>query len=78
MKKGRISLDYLNDMLEAALYARQFVKDLSIEQFKTDLRTQFAVIRALEIIGEAGKKIPSQVKAQHPEIPWRLITGMRD
>jgi uncharacterized protein with HEPN domain len=43
-----------------------------------DVKTSFAVIRTLEIIGEATKHIPSAVRQRYPEIPWRAMAGMRD
>lgn len=46
--------------------------------FYADRRTQDAVIRNLEIIGEAAKNLSEATKARSPTIPWRLITGMRD
>ena len=56
----------------------EFVGDLSTEEFTRDTKTAFAVIRALETIGEAAKHIPDHIRARSPGIPWRLITGMRD
>lgn len=78
MKEGRSYRDYLADMLEAMDKARQFVEGMSFDQFSGDDKTVYAVIRALEIIGEAAKRIPAEVKAQQGGIPWREIAGMRD
>jgi len=78
MKKERSHQDYLTDMLDAMSKARQFVAGMSFEQFSTDDKTVYAVIRALEIVGEATKKIPPEVRALRPNIPWREIAGMRD
>lgn len=58
--------------------ASKFVKDLNYDSFVKDRKTVYAVIRALEIIGEATKNIPSGVKNQYPEIPWKDMAGMRD
>jgi len=78
MKEGRSYRDYLADMLEAIGKARQFVEGMSFDQFSKDDKTIYAVIRALEIVGEAAKRIPAEVKAQRADIPWREIAGMRD
>ena len=78
MKEGRSYQDYLADMLDAVSKARQFVAGMSFEQFSSDDKTTFAVIRALEIVGEAAKKIPPEARSLRPEIPWREIAGMRD
>ena len=69
---------YLDDILDAAVKGINFIANMTYEDFKEDEKTQFALIRALEIIGEASKKIPSDIKTQSTEIPWREISGMRD
>ncbi len=78
MKEGRSYRDYLADMLDSMDKARQFVEGMSFEQFARDDKTVFAVIRALEIIGEASKKIPPEVRTRQAQLPWREIAGMRD
>lgn len=70
--------EYLNDILEASRNARSFVVGISYEQFVADIQKVYAVTRALEIIGEAAKKIPATVRKRYPEIPWRSVAGMRD
>ena len=70
--------DYLQDMLEATEKVAVFIAGMTEAAFRADERTQFAVVRALEILGEASKKIPASFKAGHSEIPWREIAGMRD
>lgn len=78
MKSDRLSADYLQDMLEASIKAADFIKDMTFNEFNNDEKTQYAVVRALEIIGEAAKKVTQPVKDQNPRIPWRTIAGMRD
>jgi uncharacterized protein with HEPN domain len=78
MKRARTHTDYLEDILEAARKAEEFVRDVSFEDFEGNDEKVFAVVRALEIVGEAAKKIPAIVRRQHPDVPWRDMAGMRD
>ncbi len=65
----------LNDIRENIALARSFVADMSLEQFSADIRTIYAVIRSLEIISEASRRLPADVKARHPEISWADVAG---
>lgn len=69
---------YLLDMLNAARLVQLFVADMNAADFAADIKTQSAVIRQLEIIGEAAKRISAERREQHPSIPWRSMAGMRD
>jgi uncharacterized protein with HEPN domain len=74
----RKEMDYIKDMLEAAGKAAIYCKDLNYEEFSNDIKTQDAVIRNIEILGEAAKKVSKNIRDIYPEIPWKNITGMRD
>ena len=77
MAKQDVS-DYLNDILQAIVAISNFTKNITYEDFEKDLKTQYAVIKAIEIIGEAARSIPYDFKRNHPKIPWKNIVGMRD
>jgi uncharacterized protein with HEPN domain len=70
--------DYLRDILDAIDKVQQFIKDMNFESFKKDDKTKFAVIRGLEIIGEATKHISEEIRINYPEVPWKEMAGMRD
>jgi uncharacterized protein with HEPN domain len=69
---------YLEDILKAINSIEDFVRDLTFNEFSKDKKTVDAVIRNLEIIGEASKHIPSDIRGKHREIPWKSMSGMRD
>jgi len=74
----RAYMDYLQDMLENAERASQFTGGMSFESFSKDGKTVYAVIRAVEIIGEAARNVPENIRSKYPEIPWRDVAGMRN
>ncbi len=78
MTTGRSALDYLDDILDAVSKAEEFVLGMDYDAFAGDAKTHFAVVRCLEIIGEAAKNIPSVVRSRYPNIPWREMAGIRD
>jgi len=70
--------DYLNDIIEASGKIELFIKGKTYKTFFDDEKTQLAVIRCLEIIGEAVKKIPAAIKQKYPKVPWKDMAGMRN
>jgi uncharacterized protein with HEPN domain len=70
--------DYVYDITNAIEEALAFVDQMQYEDFINDDKTLFAVIRALEIIGEAAKNIPSPIREKYTSIPWQYILGMRN
>jgi uncharacterized protein with HEPN domain len=69
---------YLEDILEAAGAAREFVTGMGKDELGRDRRTRDAVVRNLEIIGEAAKKLPAQTRRDYPEVEWKKLAGLRD
>ncbi|MFV1965834.1 MAG: DUF86 domain-containing protein [Pirellulaceae bacterium] len=78
MKQSRDHRDHLDDIFLAARKAIEFVKGTDYEHFLLDDKTAYAVVRALEILGEATKRIPAEIRDRFPEIPWRSMAGIRD
>ena len=78
MYNKREMIDFIEDTLNVIEKAELFIADMTYEEFIKDEKTIFAVIRAIEIIGEALKHVPSEFRQKFSEIPWRDITGMRD
>ena len=66
------------DILSSIQEIEDFTKGMSFKEFIRDRRTINAVIRSLEVMGEAAKKIPLEIRNKYPEIPWKYIAGMRD
>ncbi len=66
------------DLLQSIEEIYEFIGNMSFDEFLMDKKTQNAVIRSLEFIGEAAKKIPVEIKDKYSDIPWRYMAGMRD
>jgi uncharacterized protein with HEPN domain len=78
MSPEREVRDYLNDILQSITDIQIFIDDMPFDQFCADRKTINAVIRSLEIIGEATKKIPDDIRGLNPDLPWIEIAAMRD
>ena len=76
--KPREYRDYLQDMLDSIDGIKSFVGDMTLEDFAKDKKTINAVVRGIEIIGEATKKFSKSLKEKYPSIPWKKMAGMRD
>lgn len=65
----RIYTDYLRDILDAATKAEQFIEGMTLAEFVSDDKTNYAAVRALTIIGEAAKKLPNALRSRYPDVP---------
>ncbi len=70
--------DYFQDILDAVNEVKEFTQGMDFEAFINDKKTINAVVRSFEVIGEASKKIPEDVRNTYPTIPWKKMAGMRD
>ena len=75
MKKDKA---YLEDILDAISDIEVFITNINETEFYRNKEKKFAVVRALEIIGEAAKNLSKELRAKYKEIPWKDIAGMRD
>ncbi len=69
---------YIKDILAAMESIEAFTEGMTLKAFQADDKTASAVMRKLEIIGEAAKQVPDEVRAAYPDIPWKEMAGMRD
>ena len=69
---------FVEDMIEFAHKALSYNKDVEKESFVSRSLTYDATLRSIELIGEAANNVPKEVQAEHPEIEWRLIIGVRN
>jgi len=76
--KDRDLRDYVNDLIEACEDILLFTEGMSYSDFACDRKTINAVIRSLEVIGEATKSLPISFRNNYPNIPWKQMAGMRD
>jgi uncharacterized protein with HEPN domain len=71
-------LDFVEDIIDAMNKSEILIENVTFKQFESEFRINYAVVRALEIIGEATKRLPESIRAQYPNIPWKGMAGMRD
>ena len=69
---------YLRDILDLAVLIQSHLAGQTREAFQADIKTQDAVIRRFEIIGEAANRLSPEAQAAMPEVPWKLVRGMRN
>ena len=69
---------YLRHVLDAICRIQEYTRDITYKNFLNNHLRQDATIRQIEVIGEAVKKLSSELKERHPEIPWKDVAGMRD
>lgn len=69
---------YLKDILQNMGDAEEFIQGFSYDQFVSDKKTLNAVLRSIEVIGEAAKNVPDEIRTKYPSVPWKEMAGMRD
>lgn len=77
-KPGRQYLHYLEDILLSMKRISEYLQGLDVETFKEDYKTVDAVVRNFEIIGEASKNLPLELKEKYPNLPWDQMYRLRN
>lgn len=75
---NRNEIVFIEDILECIQKIQNYIKNITETEFQNDSEKQGAIIRRIEIMGEATKKISSQTRKKYPNIPWKEMAGMRD
>lgn len=78
MSSNRDFRDYRIDMRDALESIQEFTLGMTYEEFCSDKKTTYAVTRAFEILGEAAKHIDEEIRGKFPQVPWKMVAGMRD
>jgi uncharacterized protein with HEPN domain len=78
MKVKRKAADFIDDMARVIDDIENFIKGMDYDGFFGDRKTTMAVVRCLEILGEAAKHVPQVIKHKNPGIPWKKINGLRN
>ena len=76
--KDRELRDYINDLIQSCEDILSFTEGMSYSDFVSDKKTVNAVIRSLEVIGEATKNLPESFRSNYPDVSWKQMAGMRD
>ena len=71
-------LEYLRHILDETQFIMKRTEGISVESFSGDDTLKRAIVRSLEIVGEAAKKISGDLKEKYPQVEWRSMAGMRD
>ena len=71
-------VDFVQDILDIDQYAIGFLEGMPYAVFASDIKTIFAVMQAIEMMGEAAKRVPEPVRERYPAIPWKDLAGTRD
>ena len=74
----RTDREFLSDILEAIRRIKVYTAGMTYQAFLEDTKTQDAVLRNLEIIGEATKNLSRELRKRHPQVPWKAMAGVRD
>ena len=69
---------YLEDMRDCCRKVLRYAQDMTLQRLVADEKTFDAIMRNLEITGEAARQVPAEIKGRHPEVEWRSIAGFRD
>jgi uncharacterized protein with HEPN domain len=75
---GRSFVEFLQDILDAIADIESFTTGVDFQSFQENREKTFAVVKLLEIVGEAVKKIPNEQRVNYSEIPWKSVAGMKD
>ncbi len=78
MSKERSVALYVQDMVECIEKIESYRAGVTADELAANSLLQDAVVRRLEIIGEAAKHVPQEVRARYPDVPWRTMAGLRD
>jgi len=76
--KNRSDLLYVTDMLESITRVEGYIEGMEFNEFKENNMAKDAVLRNLEVLGEAAKNLSTAIKEKYPDIPWKRIIGLRN